>query len=348
MELNETAQNAITRSKYSRVRKIGEGTYAVVYLGRKVESGRIVAIKKIKIGQFKDGLDLSAVREVKYLRELQHENVIELLDVFTFKKNLSLVLEYLELDLEILRKDRSIVFSAADIKSWMLMLLNGLHHCHQQFILHRDLKPSNLLISSDGVLKIADFGLSRDFGVEYRNMTSQVVTRWYRAPELLLGARNYSDSVDMWSVGCIFAELMLRTPYMTAESDLGQLDVIFQALGTPTEEEWPGLKILTPQLKFKSYPRPELSDLFTAADQDALHLLHSLLMFDPLKRLDAGSCIRSEYFKRAPLPTLPQNLPKPAKRNPEHVADSLKRKPDDLNNLQDHSEYIGVAKKLAF
>lgn len=160
-------------------------------------------------------------------------------------------------------KDRSLVFLPADIKSWMAMTFRGLEFCHRNWILHRvcsllhvphqpltrsqDLKPNNLLIASDGQLKIADFGLARDFADPGYKMTCQVITRWYRPPELLYGGRYYGTAVDIWSVGCIFAELMLRIPYLPGESDMDQIKTIFRALGTPTEEDWPvGFPILLP------------------------------------------------------------------------------------------------------
>lgn len=180
------------------------------------------------------------------------------MDVFSTKTNLNLVLEFLDSDLEMIIKDRSLVFLPADIKSWMAMTFRGLEFCHRNWILHRvrllhsflsrhiltclftqDLKPNNLLIASDGQLKLADFGLARDFADPGYKMTCQVITRWYRPPELLFGCRYYSTAVDIWSVGCIFAELMLRIPYLPGESDMDQLKTIFRALGTPTEDDWP-------------------------------------------------------------------------------------------------------------
>ncbi|KAJ3085482.1 TFIIH complex serine/threonine-protein kinase subunit kin28 [Quaeritorhiza haematococci] len=296
--------------KYAKDKKVGEGTYAVVYLGTQLDTGRKIAIKKIKIGQFKDGLDMSAIREVKFLQELKHPNIIELIDVFAHKTNLNLVLEFLDADLEMIIKNKNVVFSSADIKSWMLMTLRGIHHCHRSFILHRDLKPNNLLLAADGQLKIADFGLARDFGDPTRPLTSQVVTRWYRAPELLLGAQIYGYGVDIWAIGCIFAELMLRTPYLAGDTDIGQLQTTFRALGTPTEEDWPGLKSLPDYHEFQVFPKTPLRSLFTAAGNDAIDLLEKMLVYDPLRRITAQDALMHPYFRNQPRPTPPEKLPR--------------------------------------
>ncbi|GLB41753.1 putative protein kinase superfamily protein [Lyophyllum shimeji] len=303
-------ENTERQRRWAKDRKVGEGTYAVVYQGREVATGRKVAIKKIKVGQFKDGLDMSAIREVKYLRELRHQNVIELLDVFSSKTNLNLVLEFLDSDLEMVIKDRSLVFLPADIKSWMAMTFRGLEFCHRNFILHRDLKPNNLLLAADGQLKIADFGLARDFADPGYKMTSQVITRWYRPPELLFGSRYYSSAVDIWSVGTIFAELMLRIPYLPGESDMDQLKTIFRALGTPTEEEWPGHTKLPNYVPVGQFPKPPLRDLFTAASADALNLLSKCLIYEPRKRITAKEALFHPYFTALPYPTHPSKLPK--------------------------------------
>ncbi|KIM82969.1 hypothetical protein PILCRDRAFT_447116 [Piloderma croceum F 1598] len=302
--------NSERQKKWTKDQKVGEGTYAVVYRGREVSTGRKVAIKKIKVSQFKDGLDMSAIREVKYLRELQHQNVIELLDVFSSKTNLNLVLEFLDTDLEMIIKDRTLVFLPADIKSWMAMTFRGLEYCHRNFILHRDLKPNNLLVASDGQLKLADFGLARDFADPGYKMTCQVITRWYRPPELLFGSRYYSAAVDIWSVGCIFAELMLRTPYLPGESDMDQLKTTFRALGTPTEEEWPGHTKLPDYVPVGQFPKTPLRDLFTAASADTLNLLSKCLVYEPRKRIGAKEALNHPYFFALPNPSHPSKLPK--------------------------------------
>ncbi|ODV71820.1 TFIIH complex serine/threonine-protein kinase subunit KIN28 [Cyberlindnera jadinii NRRL Y-1542] len=261
----------------STAKKVGEGTYAVVFLGKQTSTERDIAIKEIKTGQFKDGLDMSALREVKYLQELKHVNVIELVDVFESANNLNLVLEFLPSDLEVLIKDRTLLFSPGDVKSWLLMTLRGVHHCHRNFILHRDLKPSNLLLSQSGELKIADFGLARSLGSPNEEFTSNVVTRWYRAPELLLGAKHYDGGVDIWAVGIIFAELMLRVPYLPGADDIDQIDVTFRALGTPTDSMWELVSTLPGYNNLTVYPQPtkqELRKRFIAATESALDLMN--------------------------------------------------------------------------
>ncbi|TFK26240.1 CMGC/CDK/CDK7 protein kinase [Coprinopsis marcescibilis] len=333
-------ENADRQRKWLKDRKVGEGAYAVVYQGREASTGRKVAIKKIKVGLFKDGLDMSAIREVKYLRELKHPNVIELLDVFSSKKNLNLVLEFLDTDLEIVIRDRSLVFLPADIKSWMAMTLRGLEFCHRNWILHRDLKPNNLLIASDGQLKIADFGLARDFADPGYKMTCQVITRWYRPPELLWGCRYYSSAVDMWSVGCIFAELMLRVPYLTGETDMDQLKVIFRALGTPTEDEWPGHTKLPDYVAVGQFPKQPLRELFTAASADALNLLSRCLIFEPRRRITAKEALHHPYFHALPYPTHPSKLPKPVmKQATPPLA--------DLENVEKDRKKKGTKRKLS-
>lgn len=332
-------------SEYIKQDKLGEGTYAVVYSGIQKSTGRTVAIKKIKIGQFKEGLDMSAIREVKFLRECHHENIIELVDVFSQKQNLNLILEFLTADLEHLINDKSIVFSPPDVKSWLLMTLRGLHYLHSRFILHRDLKPNNLLLSSSGVLKLADFGLARDYGQAYTNMSPNVVTIWYRAPELILGAKNYSTGIDLWAVGCIFAELLLRFPYMPGENDMGQLGTIFRALGTPTETEWPGFKDLPNFVEFEQYAKPDPKTLFTAVSDAELGLLFWMLRLNPLDRPSTLQALRHEYFSMMPRPTEPQKLPSRG-GGLKKVVDDLKRPAGDMAVACDDNERKKVARKL--
>lgn len=303
-------------TSYTKEKKVGEGTFAVVYLGHQQNGqtpDRRVAIKEIKTSSFKDGMDMSAIREMKFLQELRHVNIIELVDVYNENENLNLVLEFLPADLEMIIKDKNILFGQADIKMWILMTLRGVHHCHRNFILHRDLKPNNLLLSPDGQLKIADFGLARAIPMPQDILTSNVVTRWYRAPELLFGGKHYAYSVDIWSVGVIFAELMLRIPYLPGKDDVDQIDLTFRALGTPTDKDWPQVSSFPSYNRIKIYPPPsreELRKRFIAATENALDMMCGMLTMNPQKRWDVVQCLQSPYFIELPEPTDPAELPK--------------------------------------
>uniref|UniRef100_A0A0L8FIA0 Protein kinase domain-containing protein n=1 Tax=Octopus bimaculoides TaxID=37653 RepID=A0A0L8FIA0_OCTBM len=206
--------------RYEKIEFLGEGQFATVYKAKDLVDDRIVAVKKIKIGtraEAADGINRTALREIKLLQEISHPNIIGLLNVFGHKSNVSLVFDFMETDLEIIIKDSSIVLTPSHIKSYILQTLEGLNYLHAHWILHRDLKPNNLLINDEGVLKLGDFGLAKFYGSPNRIYTHQVVTRWYRCPELLFGARNYSTGVDTWAVGCILAELLLRNIQHSAD-----------------------------------------------------------------------------------------------------------------------------------
>uniref|UniRef100_A0A3Q3XDM3 Cyclin-dependent kinase 7 n=1 Tax=Mola mola TaxID=94237 RepID=A0A3Q3XDM3_MOLML len=289
-----------SRSKrYEKLDFLGEGQFATVYKARDKTTDTIVAIKKIKVGhrtEAKDGINRTALREIKLLQELHHPNIIGLLDAFGHKSNISLVFDFMETDLE-------------------------------------DLKPNNLLLDGNGVLKLADFGLAKAFGSPNRVYTHQVVTRWYRSPELLFGARMYGVGVDMWAVGCILAELLLRIPFLAGESDLDQLTKIFEALGTPTDETWPGMSSLPDYVSFKIFPGTPLEHIFSAAGDDLLELLRGLFTFNPLLRTTATQALKMRYFSNRPGPTPGPQLPRPngsveALREKETVG--LKRKIEDV------------------
>ena len=209
-----------------------------------------VALKKIRKSTSREGgVDFTVLREIKFLGELQHPNVISLYDVFFHKYSIYLALEYAPTDLDKLLKDKSISLEERDIRGIFRQILEGMMFLHSQFVLHRDLKPSNVLVSRDGLLKFADFGMARLFGTP-REFTKGVVTLWYRAPELLYGASYYGPAVDMWSVGCIFAEVLMREPIFPGSSEIDQLSKIFAILGPATDETWPGVSTLPNYLPF--------------------------------------------------------------------------------------------------
>lgn len=324
----------------SKDKKLGEGTYAIVYLGRlRDDPSSLVAIKKIKVNaEYKDGLTMDAIREVKYLQELSHPNVIALHDVFSSKdQNLNVVLEYLPRgDLEMLIKDGDIHYGAADIKAWMGMLVRGIWFCHENFVLHRDIKPNNLLIASDGEVKLADFGLARSFADPYLNMTHQVITRWYRPPELLYGARQYSGAVDIWSVGMVFAELVLRVPFVAGNTDLDQISKICEAFGNPTEENWPGVTQLPnyipadPNHLVPVQGREFFLRQFPTAGPVGSELLMSMCTLDPRKRNTALQILRHRWWTTDPPPTKNEDLPR--KSGAHKMGDDLSRRGGEIDN----------------
>ena len=346
--------NQETKDKYVKNKKLGEGTYAIVYLGHlKGDPSSLVAIKKIKVNtEYRDGLSMDAIREVKYLQELSHPNIIALHAVFSSKnQNLNLVLEFLPLgDLEILIKDsEGIRYGTAEVKAWMAMLGRAVWFCHENFVLHRDIKPNNLLIAADGEVKLADFGLARSFADPYRPMTSQVITRWYRPPELLFGARYYSGAVDVWSMGTVFAELILRVPFLPGNTDLHQLELICNAIGTPTEENWPGISKLDGYVKFdKATTIPMRGkdfylSRFGTAGPVGVDLLMSMLALDPRKRCTACQMLEHKWWTTEPQPTAKEDLPKKG-GGLEKMGDDLKRRGGEIEDGRSDK----VARKLNF
>ena len=307
--------------RYRKIDFLGEGQFATVFKAEDTENeNRIVAVKKIKIGQksdARDGINRTALREIKLLQELQHPNIIGLLDVFGHKSNISLIFDYMDTDLEVVIRDPSLLLTPAHIKAYVLMTLQGLEYLHSCWVLHRDLKPNNLLINREGILKITDFGLAKAFGSPNRVLTHQVVTRWYRSPELLFGARLYGTGVDIWAVGCIIAELMLRLPFLQGDTDLGQLSKIFEVCGTPTEESWTGVTKLPDYVNFKYMPGIPFNEIFSAASDDLLRLITWCLVLDPSKRCTATQALKSSYFSNAPPPTPGHLLPIPKSRQQE-------------------------------
>lgn len=228
------------------------GTYGVVYRGKNKETGQVVALKRIKIDDDNEGIPCSAVREISLLKELKHPNIVQLIDILQSEKKLTLVFEYLESDLKKFldtnvatnskKTGEDYYYGEAEgevIKSFLYQLLKGVAYIHSKLVLHRDLKPQNLLISRQGQLKIADFGLARPFGAPVRGYSHEVVTLWYRPPDVLLGSKYYSTSIDMWSIGCIFAEMVTGRPLAAGDDNYEQLCKIQKALGSPNVSEWP-------------------------------------------------------------------------------------------------------------
>ena len=352
-ELAERLNDEI-KQRYVKDKKVGEGTYAIVYLGHlKADPSSLVAIKKMKVNtDYREGLSMDAIREVKYLQELSHPNIIALHAVFSSKnQNLNLVLEYLPMgDLEMLIKDsEGIRYGTAEVKAWMGMLGRAVWFCHENFVLHRDIKPNNLLIAADGEVKLADFGLARSFSDPYRPMTHQVITRWYRPPELLFGARFYSGAVDVWSMGTVFAELILRAPFIAGNTDVHQLELICNTIGTPTEENWPGVSKLEGFLKYDKVGTVPVRgkdfylSRFGTVGSVGVDLLMSMLALDPRKRCTARQVLEHKWWSSDPRPTAKEDLPKKG-GGPERMGEDLKRRGGEIEGNRGDK----VARKLNF
>eukprot|EP00041_Stephanoeca_diplocostata_P017748 m.363921 g.363921 ORF g.363921 m.363921 type:complete len:602 (-) comp20807_c0_seq1:127-1932(-) len=317
---------------FTKLNKIEEGTYGVVYRVRDNTTKKTMALKRLKMEKEKHGFPITALREVNTLLKCKHENIVNVQEIVV-GANMDLIfiaMEFVEHDLKTLLETMTQPFLQAEVKIVLLQLLRGVNHLHQNWILHRDLKTSNLLMSHRGILKIADFGLAREYGSPLMNYTQLVVTMWYRPPELFLGAKEYSTAVDMWSVGCIFAEILTQKALLPGKSEIEQLNKIFMLLGTPDETVWPGFSDLPmcKKIKFKQYPPGNLRQDFRYLTAEGFKLLSDMLCYDPKQRISAADGIESEYFTESPRPCKPDMLPYwPAKSEGEHKHKSKQASP---------------------
>uniref|UniRef100_A0A4W2FMA6 cyclin-dependent kinase n=1 Tax=Bos indicus x Bos taurus TaxID=30522 RepID=A0A4W2FMA6_BOBOX len=283
---------------YVKLDKLGEGTYATVFKGRSKLTENLVALKEIRL-EHEEGAPCTAIREVSLLRNLKHANIVTLHDLVHTERSLTLVFEYLDRDLKQYLDHCGNLMSMHNVKIFMFQLLRGLAYCHRRKILHRDLKPQNLLINERGELKLADFGLARAKSVPTKTYSNEVVTLWYRPPDVLLGSTEYSTPLDMWGVGCIQYEMATGRPLFPGSTVKEELHLIFRLLGTPTEETWPGVMALT---EFRAYnfprylPQPLLSHV-PRLDPDGINLLSSLLLYESKSRVSAEAALRHPYFR---------------------------------------------------
>ncbi|XP_044729174.1 cyclin-dependent kinase 20-like [Chrysoperla carnea] len=332
---------------YTIIGKIGEGAHGVVIKGRIKSTGRIVALKKIVIKNLKDGIPVNVFREIQCLKHINSKYIVELLNVFAHGSNVVLVFEYAPSGLWEALRDNDRPLTIPVIKSYSWMLLQGVQYLHSVRIMHRDLKPANLLITFNGVLKIADFGLARlffydtietkdnaaqnfndneikkldsnrDNEIKYkenrRQYSHQVATRWYRAPELLYGARIYTHTIDLWAVGCIIGEMIKKSPVFPGETDIEQLAIILKSLGTPTEDSWPGLTSLPDYDKIR-FPNsdglPWETIISDDCSDDALNLIQSFLRYNASERISASSALVHQFFTNDPQRASLIMMPKP-------------------------------------
>ena len=286
------------KARYKKLQVLGRGAYGVVYKAEDTQSGRLVALKKQYFDEA-DGLPQHVRREVTALKRLRHAHIVELLEVVRLRDKAWLVLELLDDDLGGYIESLGGPLAADLAQSYLYQLLSGLAHCHAQGWLHRDLKPQNLLIDAHGTLKMADFGLARRAAAG-RRLTGEVETRYYRAPELLLGAKCYGAAIDVWAVGCILAEMLTGAVLFRGDCDIGQFYCIFRQLGTPDEARWPGLAQLPYYQAFPQWAPRELPlPPSTVARDAAASLLATLLTYDPAQRITANAALRHTYLAEA-------------------------------------------------
>ncbi|KAF7994543.1 hypothetical protein HCN44_004015 [Aphidius gifuensis] len=303
--------------EFQCLNRIEEGTYGVVYRAKCKRTNEIVALKRLKMEKEKEGFPITSLREINTLLKAQHENIVTVREIVVGSNmdRIFIVMDYVEHDLKSLMetmKQKKQVFIPGEVKCLMQQLLKAVLHLHDNWILHRDLKTSNLLLSHRGILKVGDFGLAREYGSPLRQYTPVVVTLWYRAPELLLNYKEYSTPIDMWSVGCIFAELVRMEALFPGRTEIDQLQKIFKELGTPNDKILPGYSKLSIAQPFSmtAYSLDNLRQRFgLTLTTNGIDLLTKLLTYDPSKRLTAEDSLRHEYFKEAPYAIDPEMFP---------------------------------------
>jgi len=313
-EAQVASQQEQAEKKYIMEEKsVGEGTYGAVYRARCTVTGRTVAIKKMKPEHEDEGVPSTAIREIAVLKGADHVNIVKLLDVFCVRRKVHLVFEFIDRNLKEHMRAHSLLLTPSAVRCFQAQMLRGILFLHTHRILHRDLKPQNVLIDtalpaeSLRNLKLADFGMARAFSVPIPKYTHEVVTIWYRAPEILFGTQEYALPVDMWSCGCILAGMASGQPIFQGDSEIGTIFAIFKKLGTPNEEHWadlgplPQLQGALPDFKttFPQWPKKEWAQIRNIQAQllaEGVVLLDDLLRYDPAKRPSAKSASKYEYL----------------------------------------------------
>uniref|UniRef100_A0A669F1F7 cyclin-dependent kinase n=1 Tax=Oreochromis niloticus TaxID=8128 RepID=A0A669F1F7_ORENI len=321
--------------EFQCLNRIEEGTYGVVYRAKDKKTDEIVALKRLKMEKEKEGFPITSLREINTILKAQHPNIVTVREIVVGSNmdKIYIVMNYVEHDLKSLMETMKQPFLPGEVKTLMIQLLRGVRHLHDNWILHRDLKTSNLLLSHKGILKIGDFGLAREYGSPLKPYTPVVVTLWYRSPELLLGAKEYSTAVDMWSVGCIFGELLTQKPLFPGKSEIDQINKIFKDLGSPSEKIWPGYSELpaVKKMTFTEYPYNNLRKRFGALLSDqGFDLMNKFLTYCPSKRISSDEALKHEYFRESPLPIDSSMFPTwPAKSEQQRVKRGTSPRPPE-------------------
>ncbi|XP_008316836.1 cyclin-dependent kinase 11B isoform X1 [Cynoglossus semilaevis] len=321
--------------EFQCLNRIEEGTYGVVYRAKDKKTDEIVALKRLKMEKEKEGFPITSLREINTILKAQHPNIVTVREIVVGSNmdKIYIVMNYVEHDLKSLMETMKQPFLPGEVKTLMIQLLRGVRHLHDNWILHRDLKTSNLLLSHKGILKVGDFGLAREYGSPLKPYTPVVVTLWYRSPELLLGAKEYSTAVDMWSVGCIFGELLTQKPLFPGKSELDQIQKIFKDLGTPSEKIWPGYNELpaVKKMNFNEFPYNNLRKRFGALLSDqGFDLMNKFLTYCPSQRILSDEGLKHEYFRETPLPIDTSMFPTwPAKSEQQRVKRGTSPRPPE-------------------
>lgn len=297
-------------SNFETLNHIEEGSYGWVSRAREMTTGEVVALKKVKMDYNQDGFPITALREISILQKARHVNIVDLKEILSGDdpQECVLVMEFLEHDLKTLQEDMSEPFLASEVKTLLRQLTSAVGFLHDSSIMHRDLKTSNILLNNRGQLKLADFGMARYIPPADAPLTQLVVTLWYRAPELLLGTPSYSTEVDMWSLGCIFGELLLKQPLLPGKNEVDALSLIFTLCGLPSESSWPQFYRL-PNAKSLKLPRDSVRTnpgfnraRFPFLTASGVELLSALLALNPDRRPTAAQVLAHPYFREQPKP----------------------------------------------
>ena len=275
--------------QYKVIEEVGEGTYGKVYKAISISTQNVAALKFIEFSN--DGIPNTAMREISILKNLKHQNIAKINDVLIRDNYLIIVFEYISNDLD--KYIENTASTLAIIKKIVYQIFKGLEYCHSHGIIHRDLKPSNILINEKQNIQIADFGLSKAIYNSNEPLTHEVVTLWYRAPEILLGQEKYTMSADIWSVGCIFVELCERKPFLKGDSEIDQIFKILDLVGTPSTEEFSIISEMKHfKVSFPKFKRTSFKERFSEMNMDAIDLLDKLFEFNPNKRISAKSALK--------------------------------------------------------
>lgn len=323
-------------SQYERLEsKIGEGTYGKVHKAKCLKTGQIVAIKKSKVSASDvevGGISFTVLREIKLMQAVRHPNVMSCLDVFPDGGVLHLVMEFMDGDLNKIIEDRRMQLKEEHVKCLSSQMLQGLAALHRLYFLHRDITPTNILLSfRSGIAKLTDFGMARTLGHRERPLTPMCTTLWYRAPELLYGAKFYGPAVDIWSAGCIVAELYQRKAIFQGRGEFDMLGKIFEKRGTPTEDSWRDASALPNFVEFTPLAQVPMSTVIPHASGHAHAVLDKLLSLDPKQRPSAEDALCLEFFKTAHPPACePHRLPFVQQVGSSERADARSRSPFNL------------------